>query len=112
MNLASVSLSYLRARRLSTALNVLLLALGIATITLLLLVTAQLEERIQRDARDIDLVVGGKGSPMQVILSSIYHLDVPNGNISWKQEQELSRNSFVKKAIPLALGTNYKCYRT
>jgi putative ABC transport system permease protein len=111
MNLASVSLSYLRARRLSTALNVLLLALGIATITLLLLVTAQLEERMQRDARGIDLVVGAKGSPMQVILSSIYHLDVPNGNISWKQAQELARHRFVKKAIPLALGDNYKGFR-
>jgi putative ABC transport system permease protein len=111
MNLATVSLSYLRARRLSTALNVLLLALGIATITLLLLVTAQLEERMQRDARGIDLVVGAKGSPMQVILSSIYHLDVPNGNISWKQAQELARHRFVKKAIPLALGDNYKGFR-
>jgi putative ABC transport system permease protein len=111
MNLATVSLSYLRARRLSTALNVLLLALGIATITLLLLVTAQLEERMQRDARGIDLVVGAKGSPMQVILSSIYHLDVPNGNISWKQAHELARHRFVKKAIPLALGDNYKGFR-
>jgi putative ABC transport system permease protein len=111
VNLASVSLSYLRARRLSTALNVLLLALGVATITLLLLVTAQLEERMQRDARGIDLVVGAKGSPMQVILSSIYHLDVPNGNISWKQAQELARHRFVKKAIPLALGDNFKGFR-
>ena len=111
MNLASVSLSYLRARRLNTTLNVLLLALGVATITLLLLVTSQLEERMQRDARGIDLVVGAKGSPMQVILSSIYHLDVPNGNISWKQAQELARHRFVKKAIPLALGDNYKGYR-
>ena len=111
MNLASVSLSYLRARRLNTTLNVLLLALGVATITLLLLVTSQLEERMQRDARGIDLVVGAKGSPMQVILSSIYHLDVPNGNISWKQAQELARHRFVKKAIPLALGDNYKGFR-
>jgi putative ABC transport system permease protein len=111
MNLVTVSLSYLRARRLSTALNVLLLALGVATITLLLLATAQLEERMQRDARGIDLVVGAKGSPMQIILSSIYQLDVPTGNISWKQAQELARHRAVKKAIPLALGDNYRGYR-
>jgi putative ABC transport system permease protein len=104
-------LSYLKARRLSTTLNILLLMLGVATITLLLLVKAQLEERMQRDARGIDLVVGAKGSPMQIILSSIYHLDVPNGNISWKQAQELGRHRFVKKMIPLALGDNYKGFR-
>jgi len=77
MNLATISLGYLRARSLSTVLNVLLLALGVATITLLLLATSQLDERMQRDARGIDLVVGAKGSPMQIILSSIYPSTCP-----------------------------------
>ena len=111
MNLATVSLAYLRARALNTTLNVLLLALGIATITLLLLATSQLEERMQRDARGIDLVVGAKGSPMQIILSSIYQLDVPTGNVSWKQAQELARHRAVKKMIPLALADNYRGFR-
>lgn len=111
MNLASLSLAYLRARLLNTTLNVLLLALGIATITLLLLTVHQLEERMGRDARGIDLVVGAKGSPMQVILSAIYHLDVPTGNIPWKQAQELASHRMVKKAIPLALADNHKGFR-
>ena len=111
MNLATVSFAYLRARALNTALNVLLLALGIATITLLLLTTSQLEDRMQRDARGIDLVVGAKGSPMQIILSSIYQLDVPTGNVSWKQAQELARHRAVKKMIPLALADNYRGFR-
>jgi putative ABC transport system permease protein len=83
----------------------------VATITLLLLATSQLEERMQRDARGIDLVVGAKGSPMQIILSSIYQLDVPTGNISWKQAEELGRNRAVKKIIPLALADNFRGYR-
>lgn len=111
MNLATLSFAYLRARALGTALNVLLFALGIATITLLLLVTHQLEERMQRDARGIDLVVGAKGSPMQIILSAIYQLDVPTGNIAWRQAQEIAANRFVKKVLPLALGDNYRGYR-
>jgi putative ABC transport system permease protein len=111
MNLAKVSLAYLRARALNTALNVLLFALGIATIALLLLATHQLEERMQRDARGIDLVVGAKGSPMQIILSAIYQLDVPTGNIPWLQAQEIAAHRFVKKAIPLALGDNFRGYR-
>jgi putative ABC transport system permease protein len=111
MNLVTVSAAYLRARRLSTTLNVLLLALGVATITLLLLATSQLEERMQRDARGIDLVVGAKGSPMQIILSSIYQLDVPTGNISWKAARELAGHRAVKKTIPLALGDNYRGFR-
>jgi putative ABC transport system permease protein len=111
VNLATISLAYLRARALNTLLNVLLLALGVATITLLLLATSQLEERMQRDARGIDLVVGAKGSPMQIILSSIYQLDVPTGNVSWKEAQELARHRFVKKMIPLAMGDNFRGHR-
>lgn len=111
MNLATISLSYLRARALGTTLNVILLALGVATITLLLLVTDQLEDRMQRDARGIDLAVGAKGSPMQIILSAIYHLDVPTGNISYKQAREIAGHRAVKKAIPLALGDSYRGFR-
>lgn len=111
MNLATISLAYLRARMLNTALNVLLLALGIATITLLLLVTDQLEERMQRDARGIDLVVGAKGSPMQIILSAIYHLDVPTGNIPYVQVKEIQQHRAVKKSIALALGDSYRGFR-
>jgi putative ABC transport system permease protein len=108
MNLATISLAYLRARSLNTLLNILLLALGVATIVLLLLATTQLDQRMRRDAQGIDLVIGAKGSPMQVILSSIYHLDVPTGNIPYKQALEISRHRMVKKAIPLALGDSYK----
>ena len=59
MNLASLSASYLRARPLHTALSLILLSLGVATIVLLLLVVGQLEERMSRDARGIDLVNTG-----------------------------------------------------
>jgi putative ABC transport system permease protein len=85
--------------------------LGVATIVLLLLVLAQLEERMNRDARGIDLVVGAKGSPMQLILSGIYHLDAPTGNVPLAAAQSLGKNRFVRKAMPLALGDSWKGYR-
>ena len=111
MNLASLSASYLRARPLNTALSLILLALGVATIVLLVLVVGQFEERMHRDARGIDLVVGAKGSPMQLILSGIYHADAPTGNIPLASVGPLSRNRMVKRAIPLALGDSWKGYR-
>jgi putative ABC transport system permease protein len=111
VNLAALSLSYLRARPLATALSLTLLALGVGTIAMLLLVAGQLEERMQRDARGIDLVVGAKGSPMQLILSGIYHLDAPTGNIPLAAAQAFAKNRLVKRAIPLALGDGWKGFR-
>jgi len=111
VNLASLSASYLRARPLNTLLSVILLALGVATIVLLILVVSQLEERMHRDARGIDLVVGAKGSPMQLMLSGIYHLDAPTGNIPLSSVDLLLKNRMVKRAIPLALGDSWKGHR-
>jgi putative ABC transport system permease protein len=111
VTLAGISLAYLRARPLATALNLLLLALGIATITVLLLATAQLEERMGRDARGIDLVAGAKGSPMQLVLAAVFHIDAPAGNIPLADALALGKNPAVKKAIPLALGDSFQGHR-
>jgi putative ABC transport system permease protein len=111
VNLFTLSLAYLRARALSAALNLVLLALGVGTIVVLLLFSAQLEDRLTRDARGIDLVVGAKGSPLQLILSSIYHVDVPTGNIPLAEAEALKRHPLVQAAIPLALGDGYHGFR-
>ncbi len=111
MNLAGISLAYLRAKPLATTLNLLLLALGIATITVLMLATQQIEERMGRDARGIDMVAGAKGSPMQLVLAAVFHLDAPAGNIPLADAMELARHRLVKRAIPLALGDSYKGFR-
>lgn len=111
MNLLGLSLAYLRARPLNTALNLVLLAIGMATITLLLLATAQLEERMGRDARGIDMVAGAKGSPMQLVLSAVFHLDAPAGNIPLADALKLAQNKSVRNAIPMALGDSYRGYR-
>jgi putative ABC transport system permease protein len=66
---------------------------------------------MHRDARGIDLVVGAKGSPMQLILSGIYHVDAPTGNIPLASAQELQKNRMIRKSIPLALGDSWKGYR-
>lgn len=111
MNLFVLSLAYLRARTLNSLLNVLLLAIGVATITALILFSAQMRDRLARDARGIDLVVGAKGSPMQLILSSIYHVDVPTGNIPLAEAEALAGHPMVAAVIPLALGDNAAGFR-
>lgn len=66
---------------------------------------------MNQDAAGIDLVVGAKGSPLQLILSSVYHVDFPTGNIKMEEAQKLSRNRLVKNIIPLALGDNFEGFR-
>ncbi len=103
--------AYLRARPLATVLNIALLALGIATIVALALTLSQLEERMDRDAAGIDLVIGAKGSPLQLVLSTVFQVDIPTGNIDLALAERLTQHAHVKQAIPLALGDSYKTFR-
>lgn len=111
MSLLGLSFAYLRVRILSTCLNLLLLAFGVGMIVLLLLFTAKFEERLTRDAAGLDLVIGAKGSPLQLILSSIYHLDIPTGNIPVSEVERWRDHDLVKSVIPLALGDSLGGFR-
>jgi putative ABC transport system permease protein len=106
-----LSLAYLRDRGLNTALNILLLALSVASLVILLLFSSQLENRFDKDAQGIDMVVGAKGSPLQLILSSVYHVDIPTGNVPLDTVELLRRQLGVAEAIPLALGDSFLSFR-
>jgi putative ABC transport system permease protein len=111
VNLLTLALAYLRARFLASLLQVLLLAIGLAAIVVMLLVSSQVADRVDRDTRGIDLVVGAKGSPLQLVLSSVFHVDSPTGNIPYEQAMALRKHPLVRKAIPLALGDAWRGYR-
>lgn len=111
MNLLKLSWKYLIAKPLNTSLNILLLALGLAIITVLLLMQDQFENKMTKDAVGIDLVVGAKGSPLQLVLSSVYHIDFPTGNIDLEEAIGVSKNRLIKNTIPLGMGDNYQGFR-
>jgi putative ABC transport system permease protein len=111
MSPLKISWKSLWSKPLSACLNIMLIAFGTGILTILLLASTQIEEKLNNNSKDIDLVVGAKGSPLQLILSSIYYIDFPTGNIPLKEANELSHNPFVKRATPLALGDNYNGVR-
>jgi putative ABC transport system permease protein len=111
MNLLKISTNNLKDKPLTTSLSILLMALGIAIISLLLLAGKQIEEKFTRNVAGIDMVVGAKGSPLQLILASIYQIDSPTGNISMEEANRLTRSPLVKSTIPLSMGDSYEGYR-
>jgi putative ABC transport system permease protein len=106
-----LSIAYLKDRALNSALNILLLGLSVASLVILLLFSSQLENRFDKDAQGIDMVVGAKGSPLQLILSSVYHVDIPTGNVPLETVELLRKQMGVAQAIPLALGDSFRSFR-
>lgn len=99
------------ARPGAALLGVLLLALGWAAVAFVLLVSEQVDQRVKRDLAGIDLVVGAKGSPMQIMLSGVFHLDVPTGNIPLATVETLRQQPLVAEVWPLSLGDSVKGWR-
>lgn len=98
-------------RPFSSGLSIVLLASSIMIIVLALLTMQQLEDKFDENANKVDLVVGAKGSRLQLVLCNIFHIDNPTGNINLEDIDFLSKHPFVKSAVPISLGDNYKSYR-
>nr|WP_317632904.1 ABC transporter permease [uncultured Flavobacterium sp.] len=96
---------------LNTVLSVILLTASVAIITLLILLQNQFDKKFNSTIDGIDMVLGAHGSPLQVMLSAVYHIDAPTGNIDYAEAKKWMDNPFVKQAIPLSFGDNYHGYK-
>lgn len=96
---------------LNTILSLVLLTASVAIISLLILLQEQFEKQFSSNIDGVDLVIGAQGSPLQLILSAVYQVDAPTGNISYKEAQVWMNHPFVETAIPLAFGDNYRGFR-
>lgn len=111
MNIPYLSLRSILAKPLSSFLSWLLLAFGVTVVLLILLVSKELENEISKNTKGVDLVIGAKGSPLQLILANIFHVDFPTGNINLKEAAEVSHSRYIGEVIPLSLGDSYAGYR-
>lgn len=102
---------FLWSRPLAAGLNLLLLTLGLASISFVLLVNHQIERAFERDLAGIDVVVGAKGSPLQLILSGVFQIDTPTGNIALSAVQALQKNPQVAQLIPISMGDSFRGFR-
>ncbi|WP_337900157.1 ABC transporter permease [Galbibacter orientalis] len=111
MNIWSISIRNLKSKPLYTFLSIFILTLSIV----LLLGIQQLENsfkyQMENNLGNIDLVIGAKGSPLQLVLASVLHMDNPTGNILYEDAKKISKNPLIKTAVPISYGDNYKGYR-
>ena len=111
MNIFKLSIKNIFNKPLSSSISLSLLILGIGIISLLLQLNTLIKDQMDNNLRGIDMVVGAKGSPLQLILASVYHIDSPTGNISLKEAEKVSKNRMVGSSIKLLYGDNYKGFR-
>ena len=111
MNIFKLSFKNIFHKPVGTILSIVLLTLGVGIISILIHVNSSIENQMNNNLKGIDMVIGAKGSPLQLILSSVYHVDSPTGNISLADANFITNNRMVKNSTKLSFGDNYKGYK-
>ena len=101
----------LRQHIVSTAVAVLLVALGLGLVVSVWVVRAQAEQSFTRSASGFDAVLGARGSKLQLVLNGLFHQEASPGNITADDYKQIRDLPFVDRALPIVVGDNYRGVR-
>lgn len=85
--------------------------LGTGLVVAILILKNESEQAFSQTATGYELIIGPKGSSLQLTLSTIYQIGTPVQNMPVKVYELLKNDKRVKSAIPYVLGDNYKGFR-
>ena len=108
MKLPTLVRRNLLRRKLATSLTALSVALGVALLATIGALRDAAEQGFKRSATVCDLVVGAKGSSLQLVLNTLYQMGLSPGNVPYSLYQELDDRRGVLWAVPLAVGDAYR----
>tara|TARA_R110002096_G_scaffold3696_4_gene18168 strand:+ start:8127 stop:9377 length:1251 start_codon:yes stop_codon:yes gene_type:complete len=101
----------LRQHALSTSITVLAAALACGLVMSVFVMANQARLAFAGQHMDFDAVLGARGSQTQLVLNTIFHLETSPGNIPYTMYKTVKENRLVKRAIPYAVGDNYRGFR-
>src|SRR5438067_5857227 len=113
-------LKQMRQRSLSTTLTLLAVVLGVAMAVAIMILRREGQNLFAQTDFGYDILVGPpKGSPLQLTLNTIYHIDVSPGVIPYRLYQDMSRKGpplpghpdyrpYVRQAVPFMVGDSYR----
>jgi putative ABC transport system permease protein len=111
MTILTVALKYLRGRLVASTLTAVSIALGVSLVVASILLAWGIKEGFIAGATEYNLVVGAKGSPMQLVLSVVFRMDLATPNIEYTTYRDLQQDPRVETAVPMGLGDAYRGLR-
>ncbi len=111
MSFLQILLRSLRRHRLSGALALLSTALGVALIVAVVSFREQSHRQFETEGMGVDAILAPRGSALQVVLNSLYHLDEMPGTLPWREYERVRQDELVVEAFPFATGHSYSGFR-
>ncbi len=114
MSLWKIAWRSIQQRSLASTLTAISMALGVALVVAVLVIHSVIDKSFRRSAQGYDLIVGPKGSRLDLVLNTVYHIGRPVGTIPYRYFKELSQTRFaaeVETAVPICMGDHYSGFR-
>ncbi len=114
MNLWKIALRSVQHRRLASGLTALSIGLGVALVVGVMVIHAVVTHTFQRSGEGYDLIIGAKGSRLELVLNTVYHIGKPVGTLPYEYYEEFESGRFagdVELAVPCCMGGNYQGFR-
>ncbi|MCL2305699.1 MAG: ABC transporter permease [Planctomycetaceae bacterium] len=111
MPLWKIAWRSIQHRSLASSLTAFSMSLGVALIVTVIVIYGVLDQSFRRSAQGYDLIVGPKGSSLELVISTVFYQREPIGKIPYEYLTELRSGryrSVVEAAIPVALGEHYR----
>jgi len=105
----------IQQRAFPSALTGLSIGLGVALVVAVLVIHSVIDQSFRRGSQGYDVIVGAKGSQLQLVLNTVFHLSQPTENIPYSYYKEFVEGKFVpavETAVPVCMGHDYKGCRT
>jgi putative ABC transport system permease protein len=104
MNGVRLGFAFLLRRWGQALLCVLIGALGVAAVLMVTVAERELPPAAQRAFGGVDLVIGPKGSSLDLVLCCVLHVSEPRGLIPLADAMAIVRHPLIRSAAPIALG--------
>jgi putative ABC transport system permease protein len=113
MSLIKIALRSIQHRSLASALTALSISLGVALVVTVLVINGVISKTFRQGAQGYDLILGAKGSKLQLVLSTVFYNQEPLPPIPYRYYTLLNTSRYsaeVEAAIPIAMGDRYQGY--
>ncbi|MCA9040797.1 MAG: ABC transporter permease [Planctomycetaceae bacterium] len=104
MSLIHIAWKSIRQRSLASSLTAFNMALGVMLMVAVLVFYGVIEKSFKQTGAHYQLIVGPKGSKVDLVLSSVYRVSPPIENLPYLYYLQLKNDPRVEEAIPIALG--------
>ncbi len=97
----------MQQHRSSILLCVLSMSFAAALLMSVIGVQAQAQAAFSNNDMGFNAVIGPRGSRLQLVLNSIFHIDQATGTMPWSRYQDIKNDKRVLEAYPITVGDNY-----